>query len=216
MAQAERRKIGNRIAPLRFIIFVLLLAASVPLARLLIGDWLNGFMVGFDFAAAVFLLSCAGLLRGHDARTMHDHALQNDANRGVLLLITAIVMAAVLATVTAELVGAGKAGAGSKALVVATLLIAWLFGNMVFTLHYAHLYYRHGVETARGLDFAPPDEKPDYADFAYFAFTLGMTFQTSDVAIGDRVIRRLVLFHSLAAFVFNIGVLAFTINVLGG
>ena len=62
----------------------------------------------------------------------------------------------------------------------------------------------------------PGTDEPDYWDFVYFAFTLGMTFQTSDVSITDRRIRRVVLGHSLAAFVFNLGVLAFTINVLGG
>ena len=208
--------IGNRIAPPRFIVFVLLLAASVPAGRALLGDWLNGFMAGFDFAAAMFLLSCAKLFRGHDPGTMHDHAVQNDANRGVLLLITAIVLAAVLTTVAAVLIGAESAGAGSRALVVATLLVAWLFGNMVFTLHYAHLFYMPDAGGAGGLDFPTPGEMPDYADFAYFAFTLGMTFQTSDVTIREPAIRRLVTLHSLAAFVFNIGVLAFTINVLGG
>ena len=59
-------------------------------------------------------------------------------------------------------------------------------------------------------------DPPGYADFVYFSFTLGMTFQTSDVAITDAALRSVVTFHCLAAFVFNIGVLAFTINVLGG
>ena len=57
---------------------------------------------------------------------------------------------------------------------------------------------------------------PDYSDFVYFAFTLGMTFQTSDTAVETRHMRQIVTVHSLLAFVFNIGVLAFTINVLGG
>jgi uncharacterized membrane protein len=64
------------------------------------------------------------------------------------------------------------------------------------------------------VDFPGPGE-PDYWDFVYFAFTLGMTFQTSDVAITDRAIRRVVTAHCLAAFIVNLGVLAFTINVLG-
>ena len=107
------------------------------------------------------------------------------------------------------------------ALIVATLILAWLFSNLVYTFHYAYLFYRSGDGTGRGgkdnggLDF-PQRKEPDYWDIGYFAFTLGMTFQTSDVQITDPRIRKVALFHSLAAFLFNLGILAFTINVLGG
>lgn len=84
---------------------------------------------------------------------------------------------------------------------------------MLYALHYAHLFYGQG-NTDGGLSF-PDTDTPDYLDFVYFAFTLGMTFQTSDVAINSRTIRRVVLAQSLAAFIFNIGILAFTINTLG-
>jgi uncharacterized membrane protein len=88
---------------------------------------------------------------------------------------------------------------------------------MIYALHYAHLYYSDAStdgKDAKGLDFPSCDE-PDYWDFAYFAFTLGMTFQTSDVEISSRRVRKVALGQCMAAFVFNIGVLAFTINVLG-
>ncbi|MFX5693335.1 DUF1345 domain-containing protein, partial [Acinetobacter baumannii] len=71
-----------------------------------------------------------------------------------------------------------------------------------------------GKERA-GLAF-PGNEPPDYFDFLYFAFTLGMTFQTADVEMTGRAIRRIAIVHCLAAFVFNIGVIAFAINVIGG
>ena len=102
------------------------------------------------------------------------------------------------------------------ALVVLTLVLAWLFSNVIYALHYAHLYYSNDEngEDQRGLDF-PDCKEPDYWDFLYFAFTLGMTFQTSDVEIRSRRLRRIVLGHTLAAFVFNIGVIAFTINTVG-
>jgi uncharacterized membrane protein len=101
-------------------------------------------------------------------------------------------------------------------LVIGTLALCWLFSNLVYALHYAHLYYRAGRGgDAGGLTFPGTDE-PDYGDFVYFAFCLGMTFQTSDVTITDGGTRRVVTLHCLAAFVFNLGVIAFTINVLGG
>ena len=87
---------------------------------------------------------------------------------------------------------------------------------MIYTLHYAHLFYREGARgDSGGLEF-PRTPEPDYWDFIYFAFCLGMTFQTSDVTVTDGRLRRAVTAHCMAAFVFNLGIIAFTINVLGG
>src|SRR4051812_25745303 len=173
----------------------------------------KGFMVGFDLSAAFFLLASAHLLRIEDPAVIRDHAVSNDANRPLLLLITVAISAAILGAVAMETVGGGGAPGGkTKLLIIATLGVAWLFGNSIYALHYAHLYY---TEPDGGLDFKGK-LPPGYADFAYFAFTLGMTFQTSDVEISDRHMRKVVTLHCLAAFVFNLGVLAFTINVLGG
>ena len=195
---------------------MLLFAAAATAAIRLSGDWLTGIMAGFDIAAAAFLLSCLPLLAVRDSQAMRRDAQANDANRAMLLAITVIVMLVILATVAAEILGGGDASPRVKALVIATLLLAWLFGNTIYALHYAHLAYRRQLgESGVGLLF-PETPLPVYADFVYFAFTLGMTFQTSDVAITDGGIRRTVTFHCLLAFVFNIGVLAFTINLLGG
>ena len=102
------------------------------------------------------------------------------------------------------------------ALIIATLALAWLFANMVFTLHYAHLYYLQVGGRDQGGIEVPGAKEPGYPDFLYFAFTLGMTFQTSDVTISGAHMRRVVLGHCMAAFVFNMGILAFTVNALGG
>lgn len=207
--------IGNRIAPWRFIAFaVVALAAGCAAAHWL--DWRHAVMLGFDAGAVFFFLSCAPLL-AHDAVAMRETARRNDANRAILLAITGSVMLVILVAIAAELRGREAMTAWTASLIICTLAIAWLFSNLVYTLHYAHLFYTQmpqGGDHA-GLDF-PRNSEPDYWDFAYFAFTLGMTFQTSDVAIADPGIRRTALFHSLAAFAFNIGVLAFTINLLGG
>lgn len=103
------------------------------------------------------------------------------------------------------------------ALLLVTLALAWLFSNLVYTMHYAHLFYLRGTagNDRQGLDF-PETPEPEYPDFLYFAFTLGMTFQTSDIAVTDKAMRSVVVLHCLAAFIFNLGILAFTINVLGG
>ena len=217
MAKDKGISMGNRIAPPRFILFVLLfvLAGAAGVAHF---GWVYGIMGGFDIAALVFFASCTSLFRQSDAKAMRRHAAANDANRVGLLAITIAVMAVILVAVGAELGKKGGPAAPTIALIVATLVLSWLFSNIVYAFHYAHLYY--GKHAGAGGDCAgidiPDTKEPDYWDFVYFSFTLGMTFQTSDTQITASRFRRVAIFHCFAAFVFNIGVLAFTINVLGG
>jgi uncharacterized membrane protein len=214
------RTIGNRVAPAKFILFMALLVVAAPAAAWAMHHFAHdplraavakGLMLGFDVAALTFLIGCLHLLRVGDPATLREHAEANDANRAMLLVITAIVSVAILAAVAAETIGGDGPGLKTKALIVGTLLLAWLFANSVYALHYAHMV----AMKQGGIDF-PGKDPPLYADFAYFSFTLGMTFQTSDVTISDKAIRNVVTFHCLAGFVFNLGILAFTINVLGG
>jgi len=207
--------VGNRIAPLRFIVFAVVGLAATP-AAIAASEWRMGVMIGFDLAAALFLLSVVPLYKRGKADNMRKAAVANDANRAVLLAITGLVMLVILVAVAAELAASGSPRPTTAALVIATLSIAWCFSNLIYALHYAHLFYSPNPEGADsgGIAF-PKTKEPDYWDFTYFAFTLGMTFQTSDVDIEDRRIRRVVTFHCLAAFVFNLGIIAFTINVLG-
>ena len=207
------RIVLGRVAPPRFMLFLLVFALAAP-AGIAHHGWQRGPMLAFDVAAVAFLLSMPALFRKGGAEAMRATARVTDANRAELLAFTVIVSLAVLVAVAAEL---GRPGRGDTLLVLATLALAWGFANMVYALHYAHLYYLPGPAAgdAGGLDF-PGGEAPGYGDFLYFAVTLGMTFQTSDVAITSRAMRRVVTGQTVAAFVFNLGVLAFTINVLGG
>lgn len=207
--------LGNRLAPARFVAFAVLAATGVPLAWSLL-DWQRGVMLGFDVASWFFLISCAPLLIKGNPDSMREAALSNDANRATLLAITVGVTIVILVAVAAELSQGRHADLMDIGLIIASLATAWAFANTVYALHYAHLFYTRDKDGADsgGLEF-PGTKEPDYWDFVYFAFTIGMTFQTSDTAIRDARFRRVATFHSLAAFVFNIGVLAFTINVLG-
>ncbi|WP_454886128.1 DUF1345 domain-containing protein [Sphingomonas oryzagri] len=211
--------LGKRIAPPRFITFVLLLIAGLPILQPAFG-WRQGTMASFDIAAAVFLISLWPLLRTPHAREMRVHAERNDANRAMLLAITGAVMLVVLVAVGSELIEKGSPKAPQVALIIATLLLSWLFTNIVYALHYAHMFYSQeagddGCEDTGGLDF-PSTKEPNYWDFVYFSLTLGMTFQTSDVEMTTTPVRIVATFHCFAAFIFNLGVLAFTINTLGG
>lgn len=104
-----------------------------------------------------------------------------------------------------------------------SVFCSWTLIHTVFTLHYAHMYYtypsRKHLETGEaahgGLDF-PGTERPDFLDFAYFSFVLGMTFQVADVSITSRKIRRLALLHGFIAFVYNTIIVALSINIVSG
>jgi uncharacterized membrane protein len=210
--------IGNWLAPKRFVLFMALIPIAFVAQRAAFGPghWADTAAMAFDAAALVFLVSLIPLVRDSDAATMRAHAAQNDANRGLLLVLTTLVGFAVMGAIAGELPGAR---AGDKLAIVklmGTLLLTWLFANSMFALHYAHVFYRQESGDDAGGIKVPGTEAPDYADFAYFAFTLGMTFQTSDIEIGSRELRRIVLLHCFTAFVFNIGVIAFAINALGG
>jgi uncharacterized membrane protein len=94
---------------------------------------------------------------------------------------------------------------------VVTVALSWLAVHTVFTLRYAHLYYLDGG----GISFHS-DEAPDYGDFAYVAFTLGMTYQVSDSDLTSKRIRTTALRHALVSYVLGIAVIAVTINVVAG
>jgi uncharacterized membrane protein len=210
---AKPRTIGNMIAPPRFLAFMAAMLVAFPVAAHAFDRWALGAMAAFDFASILFLLSCLSLLGTREAAAIREHAEQNDANRHVLLAITGIVMAVLLTAIAAEAVGHNPQPF-TKGLIIGTLALAWLFSNTVYALHYAHLAYMTPDDGCTGFQF-PGTKQPDYWDFVYFAFTCGMAFATSDVEITNQHVRRVVTVHCLAAFAFNIGVLAFTINVLG-
>ncbi|HYZ49052.1 MAG TPA: DUF1345 domain-containing protein [Sphingomonas sp.] len=217
MKARRLRPIGTYLAPERFLAFFAALVLATGLAAREF-PLPQAILTGFDIAALIFLVSVTSLLTPRTAEQMRELSRLNDANRAMLLVISGAVIVAILVAVGAELPQQGRLDGYGTALVIATLALAWLFSNTVYALHYAHIYYlpdRAGEHDRGGIDF-PGRGEPDYSDFVYFAFTIGMTFQTSDTCITSRAIRRVVVVHGFAAFVFNIGVLAFTVNILGG
>ena len=207
------RTIGNLIMPSRFLAFLATLIIAVPVCISLLDNLPLGIMAGFDVAAVLLLLTCVSLLSTRETKDIRQHALENDANRLLLLALTGIIMAVLFVAIAAESVGHNPQPV-TKVLIILTLALAWLVSNLIYALHYAHLAYMKPEAGCSGLVF-PGTSEPLYWDFIYFAFTCGMAFATSDVVIKDQHIRKVVTIHCLAAFAFNIGVLAFTINVLG-
>jgi uncharacterized membrane protein len=108
------------------------------------------------------------------------------------------------------------------AFTVVSVTLSWILIHTVFTFRYAHLYYtcrveEKGIQKEKegGLQF-PSDDPPDYFDFAYFSFVIGMTFQVSDIQITSKFIRRLVLLHGLLSFVYSTVIVALSINIISG
>jgi uncharacterized membrane protein len=203
------------VAPARFLLFGAVLIAVTVAAGALSAGARRALLIGFDVAAFVFLVAAIPLLRA-DAEAMRRAAKANDANRVALLAITVLLSLVILIAIGTLIASRATLYRADVALIVTTLALTWLFANTVFTLHYAHLFYlQSDGSDRRGLE-VPRVREPGYWDFLYFSFTLGMTFQTSDITIDGAHMRKVALVHCMVAFLFNMGVLAFAVNALGG
>lgn len=210
------KKLGNRIAPARFIIFFLMLGGSIALATL-IAPWWRSVMVGFDLSSLVFIGSCVRLVFAKPAE-MRKIALENDANRAILLFLAFALGVVILVAVGSEMAGSHNTGPLDIAITIITLLVAWFFGNTVYALHYAHLFYSSddGGKDHAGITFPGGDKTPTFSDFVYLAFTIGSALSVSDNTITSPHIRRVVAVHTIVAFIYNVGIFALTVNMLAG
>ena len=171
------------------------------------------------FFAVYLVLAFPGLTR-LTAEHLRTHASAEDEPVWIIFLVTLGAAVTAIVALFVLINEGGKPHALNLALAVSAVPLGWFTIHMMAATHYAHVYWQpDGQQETRvyrgGLDF-PGTENPAGIDFVYFAFTLGMTFQTSDTAVTATAMRQTVVFHCLAAFVFNLGILAFTINVLGG
>jgi uncharacterized membrane protein len=176
-------------------------------------------VTGWD--AAALTMGALGwwlIVRG-DAEETRCRAAADDPGRRLVWLLVILASgfslfatAIVLRGARAQVPEARQAFIGLCIVAVAS---AWMLTHTAYTLRYAHLYYRDDGDGEGGLVF-PGDTPPDFLDFAYFAFTIGMCFQVSDVAIANRGIRRTVLGHSLLSFAYNTVILATAINLVAG
>ncbi len=188
-----------------------------------LGFALEAITVWNAFAWSVIFLTWLTIILA-DARTSVQTAKLQDTTRSIIFLF--VILAAVVSLSAVAILVGGAKGMSHKALTEHLLLAAttvvssWFLIHTVFTMHYAHAYYRDDDDDpttagSGGLDF-PNEEAPDFLDFAYFSFVIGMTCQVSDVQISARGIRRLALVHGLLSFVFNTVVLALAINLTSG
>lgn len=180
------------------------------------------FLVAWNAAIWLFLLLVLKMMATASITDLRSRAGMEEEGRVATLAVVTAATAVALIALGFELSDALQANAQDKPLRVAIALAAifgsWLFVNFVFALHYAHEVYRTKLSIG-SLDF-PNEKEPDYWDFLYFAMVLGTTFQTSDVEIRSRVLRRTAMVQGLVAFLFNTAIIALTVSVasklLGG
>jgi uncharacterized membrane protein len=171
--------------------------------------WTSRFLGAWDTTITLYLVLASIIVWRTGAASIRRNAAEQDDGRFVILIGTAVAALASLGAIVSE-IGASNRAAPQLVLAVVTIVLSWVFVHTTFALHYAHDYYYHSK--ASGLDF-PGDEKPDYWDFIYFSFVIGMTFQVSDVQITSRTIRRTATAHGIVSFIFNTALVALMVNI---
>jgi len=201
---------------------LLALGAGVAAGFLSSHSLLVRLVSGWDAFALTSLILVWISIYQADVDRIREVAAQEDFSRTLASLFILVAASASLLAVVAllgTLHGMSPAAQARRlALLVAAVGSSWLLVHTVFTLRYAHMYYdqdQPGQDNG-GLDFPGDEKEPDYLDFAYFAFVIGMTAQTADVSIAGRAPRRLALLHCLIAFGFNTALVALVINGVAG
>jgi len=172
-------------------------------------------LAGWDTGVAFYLAAVAVMMARSPATEIRRHAAAQDEGAFAILPLAAAAALASLGAIFAELAGIKPSTPGFVlyvALAIATVILSWTFTHTIFALHYAYAFYGEGRH-AKGLKF-PDDDKPDYWDFIYFSFVVGMTFQVSDVAVTSRAVRRMVVAHGVLAFLFSTAIVALTVNIV--
>jgi uncharacterized membrane protein len=183
--------------------------------------WEVAVLGAWDAASILFLVTIwAVILRADAAKTKHI-AMSEDETRATARVVLLVASVASLFAVAFLLGAAGRTGGGEQVLYVATailtVVLSWTVVNTVYLLRYADLYYASAADgTAIDFGSGVPVDAPDYRDFAYLAFTIGMTYQVSDTTLRDRRIRRQVLHHAVMSYVFGVVIVAATVNLVSG
>jgi uncharacterized membrane protein len=180
------------------------------------------FLIVWDTGMICFLIWTLLLMTRATSHTIRRYAQHEDAGR--FLILSVITAAAFMSLFAIGFILHDKGTTSTfiilhVALSITTIVVSWLLVHTIFAFHYAHKYYQDHLtsigEVAEGLDF-PEDIEPDYWDFLYFSFVIGMTSQVSDVAVTSGTMRRLSLLHGILSFFFNTSIVAMAINIIAG
>jgi uncharacterized membrane protein len=191
---------------------------GIGLSFFLPDDWpaITRALTGWNVAVWSYLLLMAWLmLRASHARVRRI-AEQEDESAALILAMVSTGAVLSLAAIFVELATLKDLPAGLRighvAFTVATVMGSWFLLGIIFTLHYAYMYF-HAPPDQPPLLFPDRDIEPDYWDFLYFSFTIAVAAQTSDVAVNSRAMRKVVLVQSILSFLFNVAILGMSINI---
>ena len=168
-------------------------------------------LIGWDSFIALYLVLVYVLVFSSGIGHIKRNAILQDDGRFVILMVTALGAFASIAAIVSEL-GTGHRGAAELTIAVVTIALSWAAVHTTFALHYAHDFYRDDGSPG-GLAFPGDEKEPDYWDFVYFSFVIGMTAQVSDVGITDKTIRRTATAHGVISFIFNTALVALMVNI---
>lgn len=176
----------------------------------------SNFLTSWNCGAGLYIgLTWYRMLRSN-VHLIRKRSADLDFSEFVVLFLAIAAALASIGGIALELGGikdvAPEVAAARAGVAIITILISWVFLHTLFTTHYAHRFYADPGERP-ALRFADNIEEPDYWDFLYFSFTIGVAAQTADVAIATPLMRRLALLHSVLSFLFNTTILALAINV---
>lgn len=173
-------------------------------------------LMAWDLTAAIYVIFAFVMIARSTVETCHRRAALYDESDWVIIAIVVSSAAAAFVAIFSELAvikSAHETPWISILVTAATVVLSWTFTHVMFTLHYANIYYRHKDHgSAGGLEF-PGTRPPDYRDFVYYAFVIGCAAQTADVNTTSPDMRRASLIQGIVAFAFNTALLALTINV---
>jgi uncharacterized membrane protein len=222
-AKLQKENFWLRLTPTHRIVFAI--AAGALVFILLDAFRLNVLLrltFSWDVFAAILIALCWTVIVKRSTPRVRRFATREDGSRVYVFLIILISSFASMIAVLMLILSKSDSDEHHSLYLIATIagmLFSWVIVHTTFTFHYAHMYYAHDEinphQKVGGLDF-PSELKPDYLDFAYFSFVIGMTFQVSDVEISNRKIRRLALVHGLISFSLNTFVVALTVNLIAG
>jgi uncharacterized membrane protein len=178
-------------------------------------------VIGWDSGIVLYLILQFAVALRATPQSMRRRAQLEDATAWLFLALMAgaawFSMFALLGLVHEARGASGHLSIELTVLAGATILLSWVFAHTTFAMHYAHNYYADlTAKRPAGVAFPGGEREPDYWDFLYFSFVVGMTCQVSDVQVASQPWRRLVLAHGIIAFMFNTVVLALSINLLAG
>jgi len=191
----------------------LLVGAVAALVLVVATGWrpATRMLVAWDVFLGLYLVLVIHLMARSTIEHIRQRAAVEDEGQVTILVLTVAAALASLAAIFAELGMQSGRRPLHTALAGATILLSWAFIHTIFALHYAHEFY--DADIGGGLAFPGGEREPDYWDFVYFSFVIGMTSQVSDIGVTNRGIRRIVAAHGVVSFVFNATLLALTVNI---